>query len=148
MNKKTKKLIIVGTVLFLIVAAFIYLKYKSEAIISPSPIPKGELQLLNTSPPAGKSQTLFTSTGIFFTFDGPVILSSVNISVEPDIELLTDLANEDPNTLVIRPRYEWVTDTTYSLNIKSGLQSTDNKELRQDITYEIEFEIPEDVIHY
>ncbi len=145
MNRKKKILIILGVVILVVIGVFFFLKRTQQ----PSPeIPKGSLELLQTLPSEGKSQSLFTSTAILFTFDAPLILSTADISIDPKIEVITETARNSSATLAIRPVDEWEKGVPYTITIKKGLLSVNNKELKESIIYKIEFEYPEDIMHY
>lgn len=147
MNRKKKILIILGVVILVILGVFFFLKRVRQP--SPSPeIPKGSLKLLQTLPPEGKSQSLFTSTAILFTFDAPLVLSTADISIDPGIEIITETTRNNSATLAIRPVDEWKEGVPYTITIKKGLLSVNNKELKENIIYKIEFEYPEDIMHY
>lgn len=145
MTKKKKRIIIIGAIVLFILGVFLFLKQKQAP---PPPLEKGPLSLLRVSPPEGKQQSLFTSTAILFTFDGPLILSTVNISIDPKIEIVTEAARDSSATLAVRPAGEWEKGVSYTIVVKKGLTSVNNKELKEDVTYEIEFEYPTDVMHY
>ncbi len=145
MNKKKKILIILGIVILVILGVFFFLKRAKQP---PPEIPKGSLELLQTLPSEGKSQSLFTSTAILFTFDAPLILSTADISIDPKIEVITETARNSSTTLAIRPVGEWEKEVPYTITIKEGLLSVNNKELKESIIYKIEFEYPEDIMSY
>ncbi len=145
MSKKKKKIIIIGAIVLFILGVFLFLKQEQAPLPPPE---KGPLSLLRVSPPEGKQQSLFTSTAILFTFDGPLVLSTVNISIDPKIEIITEAARDSSATLAVRPAGEWEIGVSYTIVVKKGLTSVNNKELKEDVTYEIEFEYPTDVMHY
>lgn len=148
MSKK-KKVILVLLGAFVLIA-FVYLLFSKKEEISPQPTPspvpqaKELLNLLQVLPPEGKNQTLFTKTGILFTFDNPLDLSSAEVDIEPTKDIIVDLARDDPKTLVIRPADEWIEGIAYTITIKKRL-SSNNKELKEDLVYRVEFEIPENI---
>jgi hypothetical protein len=147
MSKKRKIFIILGVVIIIIIGIFFFLKKRQQ----PSPpidVPKGSLNLLQALPPEGKSRSLFTTTAILFTFDSPLVLSTDDTSIDPKIEIITEIARNNSATLAIRPVDEWKEGVIYTITIKKGLLSVNNKELKKDIIYKIEFEYPEDIIHY
>ncbi len=134
----------------LLLAVFLYFIFKSrQAPIQPTtPTPsvqeKSSLNLLQVLPPEGKNQTLFTKTGILFTFDDTLDLSSAEVDIEPTKDIIVDLARDDPKTLVVRPADEWIDGIEYTITIKKGL-SSDKEELKENIVYRVEFEIPENI---
>lgn len=140
-------LIILGVVILVILGVFFFLK-KRQQPSPPAEIPKGSLKLLQTLPPEGKSQSLFTSTAILFTFDAPLVLSTADISIDPKTEVITETSRNSSATLAIRPVDEWKEGVPYTITIKKGLLSVNNKELKESIIYKIEFEYPEDIMHY
>lgn len=146
MNRKKKIILALGILILL--GSVIFFLYKRRQPSPPPTPPKGELQLLQVVPSEGKNKTLFTSTGIQFTFDGPLVLSTVKVSIEPRIKILTDTARSSSSILIVRPEDEWVLDVAYTITIKNGLQSVNNKELKEDIIYQIEFEAVEDIISF
>lgn len=142
---RRRKIIFVFLGLFLLTAlAYFFFGRKAPE----APPPRGELKLLETVPPPGKSQTLHPTTGIFFNFDDPVIVSSANIVVEPNIELVLETGRLSSSSLVVRPKDEWEFDTKYTIVIKKGLYSINNKELKEDVSYEIEFVAPTDIMSF
>ena len=145
MNRKKKILIILGVVILVILGVFFLLKRVKQP---PPEIPKGSLKLLQTLPPEGKSQSLFTSTAILFTFDAPLVLSTADVSIDPKIEVITETSRNNSATLAIRPVDEWKEGVPYIITIKKGLLSVNNKELEESIIYKIEFEYPKDIMHY
>lgn len=147
MSKKRKVFIVLGLVMLIALALFFFLK-KGQQPPSPPEIPKGSLNLLQTLPPEGKNQSLFVSTAVLFTFDGPLILSTADVSVDPKIEIITETARNSSATLTIRPVDEWKEGVPYTITVKKGLLSVNNKELKENIIYKIEFEYPEDIMHY
>ena len=140
-------------VLFFVLLAFLlgslgyyyFLIYKKNV---PNPDVKGELMLTNTFPASGKAKILLLTSGIYFSFDSPLVLSSAQVIIDPPLEIATDLAQGDPKTLIVWPKESWQFDTLYRIVIKSGLASTDNKELKQDVFYEVTFEAPDDIMSF
>ncbi|MCK4588508.1 LPXTG cell wall anchor domain-containing protein [Candidatus Woesebacteria bacterium] len=147
MSKKRKVLIILGIAILIALGLFFFLKKKQQPPFPPE-IPKGSLSLLQTLPSEGKNQSLFTSTAILFTFDGPLILSTADVSIDPKIEIITEITRNNSATLAIRPVDEWKEGIPYTITIKKGLLSVNNKELKESIIYKIEFEYPEDIMFY
>lgn len=145
MSKKKKKIIIIGAIFLTILAVFLFLKQRQAPSL---PSEKEPLNLLEIFPSEGKQQALFSSTAILFTFDAPLVLSTVNVSIDPKIEIVAEAARNSSAILAIRPVEEWEKGVSYTIVIKKGLASVNNKELKGDITYKIEFEYPTDVIHY
>ncbi len=142
---KNKKSLLIVILVFLLGALGYYLfVYKK---ISP-PVEKGELKLVDTSPSPGKVKILHLTTGILFSFDDPLVLSSVKVVIEPSIDIATELAKGDSKTLVLRPKEVWQYDTDYKIVIKSGLSSISGKELKNDVFYEVTFEAPEDIMSF
>ncbi len=110
--------------------------------------PAGELKLVQITPPSGKTKILHLTTGIQFKFDSPIIISTADVSVDPFIQLSVDTAKGDSNTLVVGPKTPWQPNTKYLIVLKNGLKSINNKELKEDLSYEIEFEIPSNIESY
>lgn len=144
MTKRRKIVSVLFGVLLLAGFAFLFFRGKAPQ----PPPPKGELNLLETVPPQGKTQTLHPTTGILFNFDDLVIASSANVVVEPNIPLIIETGTLSSKSLVIRPKEQWQFNTKYIIVIKKGLSSINNKELKQDISYEIEFEAPSDIMSF
>jgi hypothetical protein len=145
MIKSKKTVIVVLLALLLgILGYFIFVSKKTP----PVPPAKGELKLVDTNPSAGKVKILHPTTGIFFSFDDPLVLSSVKVVIEPSLDIATELAKGDSKTLVIRPRETWQYDVDYKIVIKSGLSSISGKELKNDVFYEVTFEAPEDIMSF
>jgi len=148
MSKKKKTfLVLLG---ISIIASLVYLALKNRqapiqpAIPTPSVQKKGQLNLLQILPPEGKNQTLFTKTGILFTFDDSLVLSSAEVNIEPTKDIVVELARDDSKTLVVRPVEEWVEGVLYTITVKKGLSSK-NKILTENLVYQVEFEIPENI---
>lgn len=144
MIKSKKKLIIIALASLLGILGYYLFVYKKTN----TPVEKGELKLLDTNPSPGKAKALHLATGILFSFDDLLVLSSVRVIVDPSIEIATDLARGDSKTLVIRPKETWQYDVNYKIVIKSGLSSISGKQLKNDVFYEITFEAPEDIISF
>lgn len=142
-NKKTA-IVVIFALLLGILGYFFFVSKKSP----PLPFKKGELKLLDTNPSAGKVKILHPTTGIFFSFDDPLVLSSVKVVIEPSATIVTELAKGDSKTLVVRPKEAWEFGINYKMVIKKGLYSINNKELKEDLFYEIEFEAPEDIMSF
>ena len=117
MNRRRKIVFVFLGLLALAALAFFFLVKKPPE----APPPKGELKLLETVPPPGKTQTLHPTTGIFFNFDDPVVVSSANVVVEPNIELVLEAGRLSSSSLVVRPKDAWQYDTKYTIVIKKGL---------------------------
>lgn len=142
--KKKKTLIIIALASLLGILGYYLLVYKKTT----PPVEKGELKLVDTNPSPGKVKSLHLTTGILFSFDDPLVLSSVRIVIDPSIGLATELAKGDSKILVIRPRETWQYDVDYKIVIKSGLSSIGGKELKNDVFYEVTFEAPEDIMSF
>jgi hypothetical protein len=145
--KKKKKLLIALIGLFVLIAVFWFLKSKKEKPQVPK-IQKGNLTLIQTIPPEGEKESLFTSTAILFTFDSPLILSTAQVTIDPQIEIGIETARNNSSTLAIRPLNEWQENTLYTITIKRGLASINNKELKEDLVYKIKFKFPKDIPYY
>ncbi|MEK7112395.1 MAG: Ig-like domain-containing protein, partial [Patescibacteria group bacterium] len=143
---KSKKTAIV--ILFVLLLGILgYVIFVSKKTL-PLPPEKGELKLVDINPSAGKVKILHPTTAILFYFNDPLVLSSIRVVIDPAFEIATELAKGDPKTLVVRPKEVWTYDTNYKIVIKSGLSSINNKELKEDLFYEIEFEAPDDIMSF
>jgi uncharacterized membrane protein len=145
--KKKKRLIIVFIVTLVLISILWFLKSKKEEPQTPK-IQKGALTLIQTIPPEGEKESLFTSTAILFSFDSPLVLSTAQVTIDPQIEISLETARNSSSTLAIRPLGEWQEGTLYTITIKKGLMSVNNKELKEDLVYKIKFKFPEDIPHY
>lgn len=144
MLKSKKTLIIIALASLLGILGYYLFVYKKPS----PPVEKGELKLVDTSPSPGKVKILHPTTGIFFSFDDPLVLSSVKVVIGPSIDIATELAKGDSKTLVIRPREMWQYGVDYKIVIKGGLSSINGKELKNDVFYEVTFEAPEDIMSF
>ena len=146
MNKKVKVFLVFIGIISLILSLFFLYRYRKQTS-SPTPI-KDSLILIEAYPPQGKNPSFNPTIGIIFQFDSPVKLSTANVQILPDTFIELELAKTNQNQLIIRPQVKWATDTEYEITINKGLLSQDeNKELKEDLLYKIEFETtPEDVI--
>ena len=144
MLKSKKTLIIVALASLLGILGYYLLVYKKTT----APVEKGELKLVDINPSPGKVKSLHLTTGILFSFDDPLVLSSVRVVIDPSIGIATDLAKGDSKTLVLRPKETWQYNVNYKIVIKSGLSSIGNKELKNDVFYEVTFEAPKDIISF
>jgi hypothetical protein len=142
-SKRKFFIILIGILIVFLVGYFSIVKKES-----PPPIEKGALKVVDINPPSGKNKALHPTTGIVFSFDDPIILSSVGVVVDPDIQLVTELARGDNKSLIVRPKEAWTFGVNYRIVIRKGIASTNNKELKEDVFYEIEFEYPEDIMSY
>lgn len=144
MFKSKKKLIIIALASLLGILGYYLVVYKKTT----PPVEKGELKLVDTNPSPGKVKSLHLTTGILFSFDDPLVLSSVKVIIDPSIEIATDIARGDSKTLVVRPKETWQYDVNYRIVIKSGLSSISGKELKSDVFYGVSFEAPEDIMSF
>jgi uncharacterized membrane protein len=144
---KKKRLIIVLIITLVLITILWFLKSKKEKPQSPK-IQKGNLTLIQTIPPEGEKESLFTSTAILFTFDSPLILSTAQVTIDPKIEISVEAARNNSSTLAVRPLDEWQENTLYTITIKKGLASINNKELKEDLVYKIKFKFPKDIPYY
>jgi hypothetical protein len=147
MSKKKKIFLIILGVLVITGLLFLLYKTKRQPPTPPSPA-KGELSLLDTEPPPGKTELFNPTIGITFNFDSPVKVSSANIVLTPYIPFAVEREKASFNSLVVRPKENWEYGVKYQITIAKGLTSTKgDKELKENIIYEIEFEYPpEDII--
>jgi hypothetical protein len=144
MFKNKKTLLIIGFTFLLAILGYYLFVYKK----TPTPVVKGELKIVDTNPSPGKVKILHPTTGILFSFDDPLVLSSAKVTVDPSVDIVTELARGDSKTLVVRPKEAWQYGVNYKIVIKSGLSSITNKELKNDFSYEVTFDAPEDIMSY
>jgi hypothetical protein len=142
--KKMRKLIIMAIGLALL-GSLAYVVFSKK---TPLPVEKEALQLIETKPAGGKTTSLHSTSGIYFTFDGPLVIASANVIVNPEIPIIVESGRNSSSTLVVSPKEAWEFGTNYTIVIKAGLSSVNNKELKTDVSYEIEFEAPTDIISF
>lgn len=144
MNKK-KVVIGLGFVLVVIIGILIIVVRKTSPEVEP--VSKESLNLIKTLPEQGRHETIFTKTAILFFFDSPINTSTAEVSIEPSIDLVVENARNDSRVLAVRPQNEWSFNVPYNITIKKGFQSANNKELKEDAVYQIEFIETQDILH-
>lgn len=145
MNKKIK---IVFVLLFLVTLGFIinsFLRKKEK----PDTSSKEKLVLLNTNPSVGTNVSWINPTlGIIFNFDTPLNVSTAFVTITPYTPFRVERSASNPNSLIVRPLEYWNYQTVYTITIKKGLLSEDErKELDFDYNYTLKLnEPPSDII--
>lgn len=135
----------VGLVIFVSVISLVILLKTRPSLPPPQ---KESLTLEQVFPPEGKNETLFTATAIQFTFDSPIVVSTAGVLVEPQIDFVVETSKANSQILIVRPKDAWELNVPYTVTIKKGLQSINNKELKEDVVYSVEFVGVEDVTHF
>ena len=145
MSKKKKVSLFILIILALLLGVFLFLLYKDKKKTQPAtllPIKAG-LNLVDTIPSPGKLQLFNPTIGISFCFDATLDLSSAMVNVSPHIPFKVNLGINNSNCFVVSPEGVWRRGTSYKIIVMKGLTSEDKKqELKEDVTYKIEFESP------
>lgn len=140
-QKNKKKLLTILAILSLLSVAWIILTTKKQkAIVTPTPTPTGiplEFKLLRTNPAYGEGAQIIDTNAIDFKFSKPIDVSSLIISITPEINYYFETDEED-RLLYIIPQPKWETKKLYNISIK--VKSKDGESLSKSIDYKLQIE--------
>jgi hypothetical protein len=121
----------------LLLSLFVFVAIVITIVLVVSGSIKKELLLVKTVPPSNTPLlTLDSHVPIFFYFSDKIDKKTVDVSVSPNIKIITDVQSDgENNVLKIIPSSAWEYNTQYSLTIKESLSSQDGKKLTGDVVF-------------
>lgn len=132
--KKYQKIIIVFFFVFLILIIWIFSKSQKPIVLTtPTPLPI-KFEIKRTIPSSGVGAQILQTSAIEFIFSKQIDLSSLAVTVNPNIEFNFEY-DKDLRTLFIRALPYWEYNKEYEISI--DVRSEENEGLDNKIEYKL-----------